>query len=140
MWTLKSIKTEQNLNAKVPGERIQTLVTPTYTDGTNEVEVPFPIEDIDTMNNTLRSIEVRLNNTKTLVESVTDGAYVVPPAPVKPPAPEPTVEELENRAFQTKRAELIVAKEDLSIGLITEAEFTEKVDEVKAIKSVKPVK
>jgi len=90
---------------------------------------------IDTESDVIAAINqniARVNNQEELIAKLAAGTFTI-----EVPEPEvvpPTAEELERVAIEAKRAVLREAKSDVEIGLLTEAEFTAKVAEVKTPK------
>lgn len=127
MWTLKTVKTFMNTEAKVPGERLMMHVEAVVTDNEKDVTVPFTIESKELMDKTLISIVERMNKTEADVQATPNGEAYTPVVPEKPVEPLPTPVEVALQLFQQRRAEikaqLLELKQDVEVGLATQAEF-----------------
>ena len=139
MYTLKQPPTLQRLTEievaaknEPRGRVFQLYLTFVLKKSTDETEDITGQTFIDTEADVVSAINqniARLNAQEELIAKVTDGTFtiVVPEPEVVPP----TAEQLEKIAVEAKRAILREAKADVEIGLLTEAEFTAKVAEVK---------
>jgi len=94
MWTIKSVDTKLNLQAKVPGERLMMHVTAVLTNGIEDVTIPFVVENKELMDRTLLSVVDRMNKAEADVAITPNGDAYTPVIPEAPKAPEPTAEEI----------------------------------------------
>ena len=139
MYTLKSSELKRLTAAEIQaanlpeGRIFQLLLTFVVTKGKNEdISVSTFIDTEADAINAINQNLARLNDQEVLLAKVADGTFtiVVP----EPEVVAPTAEELERAAIEAKRAELRQAKEDVEIGLLTQAQFDAKVVEVKTPK------
>lgn len=93
MWTLKTVDTKLNLQSKVPGERLMMHVTAIITNGTEDVTIPFVIENKELMDKTLLSIVARMNQAEADVAITPNGEAYEVEIPKTPEPVEPTAEE-----------------------------------------------
>ena len=126
MWTLKSAKSELNLEAKVPGERLMLHVEAILENkATNkEVTIPFTAENKDIMDRTLLSLPVRMNQAETdNAATPSEHTKYTPVEPVKPAPVEPTKEEVFENRKQEIRGKLAALKEEVNLGLAEESDY-----------------
>jgi len=139
MYTLKSSELKRLTVAEIQaaglpeGRIFQLLLSFVLTKvGGEDLGVSTFIDNEADAINAINQNIARLNAQEELIAKVADGTFtIVVPEPVVVP---PTAEELERVAIEAKRAVLREAKSDVEIGLLTEAEFTAKVAQVKAPK------
>ena len=136
MYTLKSSEIKRLTVAEIQaanlpeGRIFQLLLSFVLTKGEGQdIGVSTFIDTEADAINAINQNIARLNAQEELIAKVTAGTFtiVVPEPEVVPP----TAEQLEKEAVEAKRAILREAKADVEIGLLTEAEFTAKVAEVK---------
>lgn len=123
MWTIKSVATKLNLDAKVPGERLMMHVEAVITNSERDVTIPFTIENKELMDRTLLSIVDRLNRAEADVAVTPNGEAYSVVVPAQPTPSAPTAEEIFNAQRADIKGKLIQLKEDVSVGLATEVEF-----------------
>jgi hypothetical protein len=93
MWTIKTVDTKLNLQSKIPGERLMMHVTAVLTNGTDDVTIPFVIENKELMDRTLLSIVARMNQAEADVAITPNGEAYEVEVPKAPEPVEPTAEE-----------------------------------------------
>lgn len=120
MWTANIIKKEFEVN--------QINITVEFGDGvqkfTEKIGMVSKTNFEDTIRKRLKDLET-LNSVK---EEVNVG-QIIPPTP-----PEPTPEEIKKQKYLGKRAELVIAKQDLDMGIISEGDFNALQTEVISLK------
>ena len=120
------------VNRKEQTERgIQFFVD--FTDGATVVTESVIPQDEDGLIYYVKARLDSLNSSKTLPTKFLDGAVIEVVKPVVPP----TVDEAKVIAYQEARGGLIIAKQDLDLGLITQAEFLIQQATVIALKPIK---
>lgn len=141
MYTLKSSELKRLTAEEIqamgePSGRIFQLLLSFVLSKSEDVNEDLGVSTfIDTEADAISAINqniARLNAQEILIAKVTDGTFtiVVPEPEVVPP----TAEEVERAAIEAKRVILREAKEDVEIGLLTQAEFDAKVVAVKTPK------
>lgn len=137
MWTLKSTEAKLNTKAQVPGERMMLHVKAILTNGTEDVEIPFVIENKRLMDDTLLSILDRMNGVASEVIKIQSGeGYTPEPKPTPETPTPPTAEELAKEAYTLAKEALIEAKLEYDLGLIGKSEYDALIAETKKVKKV----
>ena len=131
MWTIKS----KEVTAVPNSTQMQLAVV--YTQGKDEVALTTIVSTEQEVRQAINVNLARLNDRETVIKAVADGTFKLEEE-VKE-APVLSAEELAKQEIEAKRQELEVAKKDVELGLLTEADYTDKVTAMKAVKEVKEV-
>ena len=131
MWTIKS----KEVTAVPNSTQMQLAVV--YTQGKDEVALTTIVSTEQEVRQAINVNLARLNDRETVIKAVADGTFKLEEE-VKE-APVLSAEELAKQELEAKRQELEVAKKDVELGLLTEADYTDKVTAMKAVKEVKEV-
>ena len=131
MWTIKS----KEVTAVPNSTQMQLAVV--YTQGKDEVALTTIVSTEQEVRQAINVNLARLNDREAVIKAVADGTFKLEEE-VKE-APVLSAEELAKQEIEAKRQELEVAKKDVELGLLTEADYTAKVTAMKAVKEVKEV-
>ena len=131
MWTIKS----KEVTAVPNSTQMQLAVV--YTQGKDEVALTTIVSTEQEVRQAITVNRDRLNDRETVIKAVADGTFKLEKE-VKE-APVVSAEELAKQELEAKRQELEVAKKDVELGLLTEADYTAKVTAMKVVKPVKEV-
>jgi len=128
MWIIKTKEVTAVLNST------QMQVNVVYSQGKEEVALQTIVSTEKEVRQAINVNLERLNDREVVIKAVADGTFsleeeIDTPTPI-------SIEEQEKKELDEKRQELEIAKKDVELGLLTQAEYDAKVSVVKKVKEV----